>query len=83
MRHDRVSEMGMRLDAARRHDEAGGVDDFCDVRRQRPGLCEHGNALALHAHVPGTHALGRHDTTAADHEVEHAQSLAQAGEVVK
>ena len=83
MRHDRVREMRVRLDPARRHDETRGIDDLCRVRGQRSRLSEHGNALALHAHVPGANALGRDDTTAADHEAKHAPSLAQAAGPVK
>jgi hypothetical protein len=83
MRHDRVREVRVGLDAARHHDQARGVDHARRVLRQRPGLGEGGDALALDTHVPGAYALGRHDTSAADHEIKHAQSLAHAARAVK
>ena len=66
-----------------RHDEPGGVDDPGRVAGQRAGSAQHRDASVLHAHVPGAHTLGRDDASAADHEIEHAPSLAQAAEGVK
>ena len=48
-----------------------------------PGAPQHRDASILHAHVPGAHTLRRDDASAADHEIEHAPSLAQAAEGVK
>ena len=83
MRHDRVREVGVRLDAARRDDEARRVYDPGGLRGQGALGPQHRDAFVLHTHVPGANALGRHDTSAADHEIEHAPSLAQAAGVVK
>ena len=83
MRHDAVREVGVGLDAPRRDDEAGGVYDARSFTGQRAGGAQHRDAPVLHAHVPGAYALGRNDTSAADHEVEHAPSLAQAAGAVK
>ena len=83
MRHDAVGEVGVGLDPARAHDEPRGVDDTRRVAGQRAGSAQHRDASILHAHVPGAHALGRDDASAADHKIEHAPSLAQAAEGVK
>ena len=47
-----VREVRVRLDAARRHDLARGVDDARRLGGQRPGSRDRRDALALDADVP-------------------------------
>jgi len=76
MSPDGVGEVSVGLDAARRHDEAGGVEDPDAVRRERAGERDGDDPLAGDADLPGADAVGRDHLAAPDHEIEgHAARL--------
>ena len=77
MRHDPVGQVRVRLDAARRDDLPGRVDDAGALGGQRAGRADHRDALALTPTSQSTDALRRDDLPVADHEIEHGRSLAQ------
>ena len=69
MTHDGVSQVGVGIDAARRHDQAGGVDHPRALARQRARQAQRDDLLALDADLPGAGALGSHDLSVGDHGV--------------
>ena len=71
-----VGEVGVGLDAARRHDQAGGVEHPGAVRRERARERDGDDPLAGDADLPGPGAVGRDHLAAPDHEIErHAARL--------
>ena len=68
---DRDRNVRVRLDAAGHDDLAAGVDGPRGVGRQRAGLAQRDDRLALHPDVEQRDALRRHDLSALDDEIEH------------
>jgi hypothetical protein len=71
----------VRLDPARDDDLFRGVDDATDIARERSGLRDGDDPLALHGDVPGAHAPGRHDLPSTNDEVKHGGLLDLKGTV--
>ena len=70
-RGDRPVGVHVWVDAAGDDELASGVHDAAGVAGQRAGRADGDDALALDTDLPGAHALGSHDLSTADHEIEH------------
>ena len=68
----RLVEMAMRVDAARQHKFAAGVDDAVATGNL---FAERGNTAASHADIACRDAAGRGDSAAFDHQIETAHTI--------